>query len=506
MTSADGMHSPSGPTRGHSLGYSEKDVEALDAAAKALAGEPGDHDGDNDERSAVENGTLPEARHEKPNPDDTGSPSPSSSAPENSPSDTTDDDALTYPEGGTQAWLTVLGAWCGMTAGIGLLNTVASLQSYLSTHQLSRYPLSSIGWIFSIQALLVFFCGIQIGPLFDAIGPRKLVATGSVLLVVSMMVLGECEEYWHFILAFSIVNGLGGSLLLTPPLASIGHFFHRRRAFATGIAMSGPSMGGVIFPLVFRAVYPRAGFAWACRALGFIIAFLLVFANLFIRSRLPRRKVTVKEIMPDFRILLDGDGALALRILGLCLMELGLFIPLAYLTSYCIANGMEEGFSYNILAILNAASVFGRALPGLVADKLGRYNTNAVLLMLSAMTALVIWLPLTLARPTGSAFTGGAIVFAIAFGFASGSNLSLTGPCIGQLCDTRHYGRYFSTCYVFISFAALIGIPIAGNILDANGGDYWGLIVFTGMSYVGSAVCMAAVRVTRVGWRVKAVF
>ena len=192
-----------------------------------------------------------------------------------------------------------------------------------------------------------------------------------------MFVLGECTKYWHFVLGYSVLNGLGGSLLLTPPLASIGHFFNRRRAFATGVAMSGPSMGGVIFPLVFRAVYPEAGFAWACRALGFIMAFLLLFANLFIRSRLPRRKVTMKDVMPTIQILWEGDGCLGLCTLGLFLMELGLFIPLAYLTSYCIDNGMNESFSYNILAILNAASVFGRALPGLVADRLGRYNTNA---------------------------------------------------------------------------------------------------------------------------------
>ena len=483
----------------HSYGYSEKDIEAVDAAAKVLAGEACEHD--NDHRD-LENGS---ATPESPSPPNDKTEKSDHTSPLPQDDDTTPNE-LTYPEGGLPAWLSVLGAWSGMTAGIGLLNTVASLQSYLSTHQLRAYPLSTIGWIFSFQALLVFFCGIQIGPLFDAIGPRALVAAGSVLLVASLMVLGECREYWHFMLGFSLLNGLGGSLLLTPPLASIGHFFNRRRAFATGIAMSGPSMGGVIFPLVFRAVYPRAGFAWACRALGFIVAFLLVFANLFIRSRLPRRKVKIRDVLPDFRIMLDRDGCLALCTLGLFLMELGLFIPLAFLTTYCIDNGMDEAFSYNLLAILNAASVFGRALPGIVADKLGRYNTNAALLLLTAITALCIWLPLTLARPTGAAFTGGAVVFAIAFGFASGSNLSLTGPCIGQLCDTRHYGRYFSTCYVFISFAALIGIPIAGNILNANGGDYWGLIVFTGMSYVGSAVCMAAVRVIRVGWRWKVVF
>lgn len=34
-----------------------------------------------------------------------------------------EDDAEKYPEGGTQAWLVVLGSWCAMTAGMGILNT-----------------------------------------------------------------------------------------------------------------------------------------------------------------------------------------------------------------------------------------------------------------------------------------------------------------------------------------------------------------------------------------------
>ncbi|KAK3702112.1 hypothetical protein LTR37_015087 [Vermiconidia calcicola] len=407
----------------------------------------------------------------------------------------TNNDEYTYPEGGLGAWLTVFGAWCGLAGGLGLLNTVATLQNYVSTHQLAQYPESTVGWIFSIQAFIVFFCGIQIGPAFDAYGPRVLVFTGSVLLVVAMMLLG-------------ILSGVGSSLLVTPPLASVGHFFNRRRAFATGLAMTGPALGGVIFPLVFRAVYPALGYAWACRVLGFIILFLLIFANIFLRSRLPRSKPSVKDVLPDFTIYLDGDGALALCGAGLFFMELGLFIPLAYITSYCIANGVSNEFSYQILSILNAASVIGRGVPGLLADRVGRYNTNAVMLACCSLTNFVIWLPITLMKPAPSSSTikGVMIFYAVAFGLFSGSNLSLIGPCIGQLCETKHYGRYFATVYVFTSIAALIGIPIAGQLVDVAGGRYWGLIVFTGASYMASAICMGIVRIIRVGKSAKAIF
>ena len=102
-----------------------------------------------------------------------------------------DDDPHEYPEGGLEAWLVVLGSWSGMAASFGLVNSVGTLQAYLSTHQLAAYDPSSVGWIFSIYLAIAFFCGIQIGPIFDAKGPRALIAAGSMLLVGGTFALAE---------------------------------------------------------------------------------------------------------------------------------------------------------------------------------------------------------------------------------------------------------------------------------------------------------------------------
>ena len=101
------------------------------------------------------------------------------------------DDRNTYPEGGLRAWLVVFGSFSGMTASFGLLNSAGTFQAYLSTHQLAQESTSAIGWIFSIFAFLTFFCGVQIGPVFDAYGPRWLVFVGTVLLLGGLMGLAE---------------------------------------------------------------------------------------------------------------------------------------------------------------------------------------------------------------------------------------------------------------------------------------------------------------------------
>lgn len=37
-------------------------------------------------------------------------------------------------------------------------------------------------------------------------------------------------------------------------------------------------------------------------------------------------------------------------------------------------------------------------------------------------------------------------------GFGTGSILSLTPVCIGQICTTEEFGQWYGTCYLFASF------------------------------------------------------
>lgn len=106
--------------------------------------------------------------------------------------------ALTYPEGGLSGWLAVVGSFCAMLSVYGLINSSAVFESYFSEHQLQDYNSSQIGWIFSLYLFVVFFVGIQVGPVFDRHGPRWLVPTGSLFMVLSLMLLGLCTGWFRF--------------------------------------------------------------------------------------------------------------------------------------------------------------------------------------------------------------------------------------------------------------------------------------------------------------------
>ncbi|KAK7972937.1 Riboflavin transporter MCH5 [Apiospora saccharicola] len=392
----------------------------------------------------------------------------------------------TYPEGGLAAWLVVFGCCCGLFAAAGIMNSIATFQTYVTIHQLSAHDEGTIGWIFSVYTFLVFFCGIYIGPVFDKYGPRWLVLVGGVGLVLGIMLTSICtSNLWlperHLDLA-----------ALHPCFTAVGHFFRARRGMATGLASTGGGFGGVVFPLMLQSLFDRVGWPWALRALGLLCALLVVLCNCFIRRRLPA--AAGASAHPDFRIF--KDKAFFFTTLGVFLLELGLFIPLAYISSYSLAQGFGEHFAFGVvLPVLNAASIFGRALPGWWADKIGPFNSNMLSVALTIVACLAVWLPAGHTLP-------GVLVFAILFGFATGNNISITPVCVGRLCHTQHYGRYYATCYTIVSVATLIGIPIAGNIVAATpGGSYLGLIIFTGLTQALSLLSFMVAKGVSVGWK-----
>ncbi|KAK3317721.1 major facilitator superfamily domain-containing protein [Cercophora scortea] len=403
-----------------------------------------------------------------------------------------------FPEGGLEAWLVVFGSFCAMISVFGLINSSAVFESYFSTHQLIDNTASEIGWIFSLYLFIVFFVGIQVGPVFDRYGARIPVAASSLLIVLSLMLLSLSETYYQIILTYSVLGGLGGALLNSPAYGAIAHFFDERRGLATGIATTSGGLGGIIFPIILREMLPNLGFPWSCRVLGFIMIGLAVPANLFIKTRLrPKRgpdgHPIIASVWPDLTIF--RDLRFAFSAIGIFFMEWGLFVPLTFIISYAAAHGQDATESYVLLSYLNAGSVVGRILPGFLADKFGRFNMVLVTISLCVITLLALWLP------AGDS-PAMLIAYAVLFGFASGSNLGLLPVCVGQLCDHRQFGLYFSTAMMAASFGTLSSVPIGGALLETGKlDDGWGVvIIFAGASYAVALGCYTMARVLAVGW------
>lgn len=413
--------------------------------------------------------------------------------------DNNDIDIHDFPEGGLKAWLVVFGAFCSLLVALMCMNSTGAFQAYISTHQLSNVSTEVSGWIFSVNNFLSLFLTSFEGPIFDALGPRLLLLIGSIFSFVQMIATGSCHSYGEFMFVYGILGGVGSSLLLTTAVGSVGHFFKLKRGLATGVAMSGGSLAGIYGPLVLQSLFDKIGFGWATRVIAFIQLFLLVLANLFVRGRLPRvEKPTLKSLMIDFSVF--KNKIFALTCFGLFFMDAGVFVPLSYISLYSLDNGIDKNLSYQLLAILNVGSFLGRLFPGFISDYIGRYNTIILSNILCVISLFAIWLP-------ANGDKGVTIAFAMVFGFASGSNISLVPVCIGQLCSVADYGKYYTAGMAVCSFGALISNPICGKIVESSPKNtYKYLIIFTGCLYTISSISLLITRVVKVGYKINAKF
>lgn len=306
------------------------------------------------------------------------------------------------------------------------------------------------------------------------------------------MMASLSTKYYQFILSQGILSSMGASAIFYPAMSTNATWFFRRRALAFGLMAAGSSIGGVVFPVMVSHLIPQVGFPWTMRICAFLILFLMIIANLTIKSRLPP---TPKPFAPMEFVLPFKELPYLMLTIGAFLFFMGMFLPINYLIVQATAGGMSARLAGYLIPILNALSLFGRVLPGYFGDKIGRYNIMLVLCTLTAVLVLALWIP-----ASGNA---ALIVFAAAYGFGSGAFVSLAPALIAQISDVRKIGVRSGAMFAVISIAALVSNPIAGAIVAEQNGSFTGLKVFCGVMQLAGSAFIFASRTALVGFKLK---
>lgn len=367
-----------------------------------------------------------------------------------------------FPEGGLRAWLVVMSAWLLLFPSFGFMVSIGTLQDYWSQNQLSDYTARDIGWIPSVFVYLSLGLGIWVGPLFDRHGPRWIALLASVGYTVMIFVLAECSKFWHIILDVGILGGITGAMLTTTSLAAVAHWFKARRGLTQGIAMVGSSCGGLTIPLILRYTFPKYGYAWSIRIIGFIFVGCFIIGNILIKARIPPSPDAKKKAIISLSIF--GDLRFSLFTITVFGFEVVLFGALGILPTYAtLSTNFAPDTGFYLISILNGVSCFGRILPGYIADKIGRFNTLLIMIVFTLIFMLVLWLPL------GNTSLAALYAFSALFGFGTGSWMALTPACVGQLCRAEEFGRYYGSMYFIAGLATLVCIPISGELVEVVG-------------------------------------
>lgn len=373
-----------------------------------------------------------------------------------------------------------------LTCRRGLVNTFGVYQTYYTSTLLSDSEPSSIAWIGSIQAFLLLAVGCLTGPLYDAGYFRTLMAAGTFFLVFGHMMLSLADKYWQVLLAQGFCIGLGPGFLFVPSVAILSQYFRRRIALSMGIAAAGSSIGGVLYPIVLHKMLPEVGWGWAVRTEGFIALATLIVPNTVMSVRaLPdgRRKMWDPTALHDMKFILYTIASF----IGF----MGLYMVFYYIEGFAIDNGYTDAnLGFYLLSILNAASTFGRVVPNFIADKIGPFNVFIPAAVLSGT--------LTLCAMAVTS-KGGVIAVCALYGFASGAFVSIPPTIMVKICPHPGIiGTRMGMMFGFTSVGMLIGAPIGGAILRADG--YNGIWIWGGVLMISGGLMTVTSRIAHAGW------
>jgi len=391
------------------------------------------------------------------------------------------------PDGGTLAWVQVAASFFVLMNTWGIVNTFGAYQNFYKRDLLRSHSPSAISWIGSIQGYLLLTVGALTGPCFDAGYGRFLLAIGSFLIVVGLMMTSLVGQYYQAFLAQGVCFGIGAGIVYVPSVAVVSTYFDKHRSFAVGVTVSGSGIGGVIYPALFHSLQPRIGFAWTTRVIGFVALVTLGFSNLVTRQRvLPtaRRKLFDASSLREPPFMLCTAGFL----FGF----IALYIPFFYITPYALSKtGASSTLAFYFVPILSAGSVLGRIFPNALADRIGPLNTLIPCTFACGVLAFA-WVAVD--------ETGCLLAFAILYGFFSGTFVSLPPSAIVSLSDDLDkVGTRLGMSFSISGVGLLIGSPVGGALLNLDTGHFVRAQVFCAVIMMASSASLALARLMHSG-------
>ena len=360
----------------------------------------------------------------------------------------------------------------------------------------------SLGTIGVVIASYYFFGAIYApitGWLGDRYGSRWILFAASIMYLISMFLLSQVTEVWHFFVFFGLFLSLTQSLAMVPLMAAVSGWFRRRLGLGIGLLWGAGGIGtGIMAPLMGGLI---DGFGWQGTfiVIGAVGGGIMLCMVPFMRSKPAdlgiqpygtrdtdppavlrdktverlRQKVFnqhTRRTKPFWNLPLihglgcAGHGVVLIYIIPLA-FERGVFSSLA-----------SAGI---IVSIISMVSVISRFVTPILAERYGTRRMMAMSLSIQAFTVLILFW-----ANDPWVFYLFAVVFGLGFG----------GEWTGYLVINRQYygDGPMGTIYGWQTTGALMGHAVAtglaGLIIYATGSFNIILVLSVGFSSVGVVV------------------
>ena len=321
----------------------------------------------------------------------------------------------------------------------------------------------SFGLALAIQNLLFGLAQPFVGALGDKYGAGRVVAAGTILYVLGLVVAASVGDAIGLHLSFGVLIGVAlSATTFVVVLGAVGRVVPaERRSLAFGIVTAGGSLGQFLVVPAAQMLLGELGYRMALIVLAGGIAAIVPLA-----FGVAGRPVAAGAAASSQSL---GDALReASRHRGYWLLNAGFFVcgfHIAFIATHFPAYLNDRGLGLQIgataLALVGLFNIFGSYLFGLSGDY---WRKKYVLSGLYAARAVVI--ALFLAMPLTSMT---ALVFAAAMGFLWLGTVPLTSGLVGQIFGIRYLSTLYGIVFLSHQVGSFFGAWLAGLFYDRTG-------------------------------------
>jgi MFS family permease len=335
------------------------------------------------------------------------------------------------------------------------------------------------------------------GRLFDRYGPRRLFPLGALCLGLGLILSARARTPWQLCLTWGVLVGQGLNLIgFVPHLAQMSLWFRQRRGLASGLVLSGASMGTLILVPGVQYVVHDYGWRLAYTGLGLLVLGVLI----------PLTALWQRHHPADLGLYPDGAsapppavvapvagpattswtlrGAMRTRrfwylfVMATCVGWLSNMVNVHQI-AHMVSTGSPSLRAAEVVAMMGLMRAVGSTFWGGLADRFGREGiyTTGICLCLSGLACLASLSPVA----PGWLLYGYAVTYGLGFGVHGAVESTATA----DLFHGPHLGAILGALELGWGLGGFLGSWFGGYWYD-HWGSYHGAFALTmGMDLLG---------------------
>jgi len=405
-------------------------------------------------------------------------------------------------------WVILGGAWLTsvVSSGTGLTASVF-FSSLMEEFGWTRGMLS-LG--FTLRMGMIGLMAMVSGALVDRIGPRRTVIFGALIAALGMGLLSQVSQIWQYIMFYSVIAAIGGSLAGGIAVTStVRRWFMRKAGFTLGLTMTGKGLGVIVFAPLAAVLLSNYGWRWSYVIFGIIMLIGATAGGMFLK-RDPESQGDypdgVKPSAEEIKARVDfatrshywsiKEVAMNRNFWFYIMAMFGYFVALNGLTSNLVLWGLDLGMSdiaaAGLFSIFVLPSVIARVGLGFFSDwTMNRYKGSTrkpVLSLCLIFTGLGCLLGTTVVNNQTT-----LVIIAIIIGFGTGIGMSLFPTFLGDLFGVVNVPMIQGLSMLFTTVFSAIGPIMFGYSFDATG-SYDLALTITAVLCLISIISLVAIK------------